>query len=88
MFAFCPLLSQRTCGIANEDKPEVNISARSKEQIVYTKEMRYMQPSPNHTKEYDFCHYTIAKNESISEEELAKMKEKSVDGKVYIHVRF
>lgn len=70
MFAFCPLLSQRTCGISKDDKPDVTIRATQEEQIIYSKEMRYMRPSPNHTKEYDFCHYNIKVNDSFPEDEL------------------
>ena len=50
--------------------------------------MRYIRPSRYQSKEYDFCHYIIVKDESISEQEYEQMQSSSEDGKVYIHIRF
>lgn len=41
MYAFCPLLSQRACGVSNDAAAEASLNATTSEQVVYSKEMRY-----------------------------------------------
>lgn len=70
MFAYCPLISQATCGISNSNKKEFELGALEDEQIVYSKEMKYKNKGDAATRKYDFCHYDIFKNKKLTSDKI------------------
>ena len=58
MFAFCPTLSRKNCGISGEDVPDTKLRANEFVQEVFSTDMRY-RDGDQFTREYDACHYEI-----------------------------
>ena len=75
MFAYCPMLSQKTCGISSDHVADANIQATEEKQVIFRKGMQYKRPSAD-GRAYDFCHYQITFNEeSIPAPRLAQLRE-------------
>jgi hypothetical protein len=79
MFAYCPLLSQRNCGISKETTAEPELYATDIEQVVYSKEMRYRGGSQK-VREYDFCHYELQKSRTMTDERIKTLREEATGG--------
>ena len=69
MFAFCPAINQRTCGISAKETTEMQLKATLKRQLVYAKDMRYRKGNATY-READACYYEISLSDEVSDEEL------------------
>ena len=60
MFAYCPGVDQKKCGIISDGRDHHNfdLHASETEQGVSTTEMHYKE-GPVSVREYDACHYMI-----------------------------
>ena len=56
MFAFCPLVSHKRCGIDDSNSYDMNLVPTLEPKIVSSKEMRYKEGRPEE-REYDACYY-------------------------------
>ena len=69
MFAYCPTVSHKVCGIADDDQQkEMVLGANTNIQKVSTNAMKYVPTLTRDEaiagikqREYDFCHYLIKK---------------------------
>ena len=87
MFAYCPNVNQRTCGISIEDSTDHKLLATSKKQIVYSKDMRYRVGNESY-REMDACYYEVIMSDEMTTEKLEQMSEKANGGEVVINVNF
>jgi len=87
MFAYCPNVNQRTCGISIEDSNDHKLLANSKKQIVYSKDMRYRVGNESY-REMDACYYEVIMSDEMTTEKLESMSEKANGGEVVINVNF
>lgn len=77
MFAYCSTVNQRACGISKETSTESALKVKDIEQVVYSKEMRYRLGTVQ-VREYDFCHYELAKDPDPKMQEIIdEMKKKA-----------
>ena len=58
MFAFCPMISQKNCGISNSDSTDMKIIASEEIKTISTNELGYKHGRPDE-REYDACYYEI-----------------------------
>lgn len=95
MFAFCPGISQRKCGIPGtaELDGQFKLKAGLNESTVYADQLRYKNVDPSTEdweKDYDSCFYEITLDESVLDEYIAnninlEITQKSDDMNVYIY---
>lgn len=85
MFAYCPMVNQRACGVGKETTTEAALGATDIEQVVYSKEMRYRGGSQK-VREYDFCHYEVHKSDEMTSDRINKMREAATGGKVLLNI--
>lgn len=62
MFAFCPLISHKNCGISDSESTDMKIYATKEAQNISTKELGYNHGRPNE-RQYDACYYEILPQE-------------------------
>ena len=71
MFAYCPTVSHRVCGVSLDDSiEEMRMNATERKQSVTTTSMKYIPTITQEDigvrfREYDFCHYHVFKNASV-----------------------
>lgn len=61
MFAYCPYLKQKFCGISDLDSTDMTLEATSTPQVIKTNSMFFKKSrtSALDFRKYDFCHYLI-----------------------------
>ena len=82
MFAFCPMINRRTCGIDDSSSTDMSLSAGREPKTVKSDSLRYKEGRPD-VREYDACYYQVSPVESASPNdrifvEFSKLKEMNV----------
>ena len=86
MFAFCPGIDQRKCGIsANSSSTDFALHATTRPQVIQAYDLRY-NPGDQFTREYDACHYELTFNKTVvNETVLEEMRSRSPLGRISIY---
>ena len=88
MFAYCPKVSQISCGISKSFDTDTSLFATDNELVVYSKEMKYRKGDTS-TRQYDFCNYKLSRDlNTIDDERLQKIRAKSSNQKVFLNLKF
>lgn len=58
LFAFCPMISQEVCGIANSTSIDMGLKAGIEVQTISTSDLKYREGRPEY-RQYDACYYEI-----------------------------
>lgn len=75
MFAFCPTINHKKCGIQTETglSTDMGLKAGLGKKHVQSNDMKYKKPtSQDQSREYDACYYEITLDESVLEEYIPK----------------
>lgn len=87
MFAFCPNINQRTCGVSTQDSHDMRLKANTKKQLVYSKDMRYRDGNDSY-RESDACYYEITLSDRLTSMKIKNLSADADDGDLYIRLNF
>lgn len=64
MFAYCPTLSHKTCGLGNDNSNyDMTVYAGKEKKDVSSNKMRYIRGVTQNEREYDACYYMVKAEE-------------------------
>ena len=88
MFAFCPNVDRRKCGIPNDDQEGFKLHAELGERSsrIASTEIRYREGT-QHARQYDACHYEITSSPDITEDEIEELRDESPAEEVYLYFK-
>ena len=70
MFAYCPSLTQKICGLSdNSQAYDMNVYADEETKVVSSDQMRYIRGVSQNEREYDACYYLIRAGSDVEETE-------------------
>jgi len=87
MFAFCPSIDQRICGISQFPLNDHRLNATEFEKSLYSDKMRYIEGNQRE-REYDSCYYEINKGPEVDDEILDTIKSRDINGEVSLYIKF
>ena len=58
MFAFCPGISHKDCGVSDSESKDMHLYAKRNTSVVSSTDIRYREGNPSY-RQHDFCFYEI-----------------------------
>ena len=92
MFAFCPSINQRVCGVSSSTDIDMRLEAGLEKEIVYSKQMRYItkgtreNPVNMDRRSYDACYYEVFMSNKISQNTKKNLTKNANGGQVKIYL--